>query len=249
MEIGMNHRAQVLWVWGGVLSIVGFTIGWVGLMRFLPPLSPTDSAAQIAHIFTVRRNGIRLGAIFMIAGTMLWVPWAAVVAAQPRRPGRDNPMNAHTQVGSAAVAAAVVIIGQMCWVVAAFRPTRSPDITLALSDMGFIFSIMPFFIFVIWNIALALAIFGDDREVPAYPRWSAYFCVWCAFLYIPGGCLAFFRTGPFAWNGLLAFYVPAVAFFVWIPVMTVLAIQSINRGRPQVPSAPADHRLTPAHVQ
>lgn len=245
----MNHRAQVLWVWGGVLSIVGFTIGWVGLMRFLPPLSPADSAAQIAHVFTTRKNGIRFGAIFMIIGTMLWVPWAAVVAEQLRRSGRDNPMNAHVQVGSAAVGAAVVIIAQLCWVVAAFRPERSPDITLALSDMGFIFSIMPFMIFVVWNVALAVAIFGDDRDVPAYPRWSAYFTLWCAFLYVPGGCLAFFHTGPFAWNGALAFYLPAVAFFTWIIVMTVLAMRSVSRRRPRASSAPAELRLTPAGVQ
>jgi hypothetical protein len=215
-----------------VLSIVAFIIGWVGLMGFLPPLSPSAGAHEIAAIFSERRTGIRFGAIFMIVGTMLWVPWAAVVAAQTRDTERAYPILAYTQVGCAAVGAAVVILGELIWVVAAFRPQRSPELTLLLSDIGFISQIMPFMIFVVWNVALALAIFGDKRSTPAFPRWSAYLSLWLAFLYLPGGCLAFFHDGPFAWNGALAFFLPAVAFFIWICVMTVLTTAS-----PAVPVA------------
>jgi hypothetical protein len=241
----MNHQAQLLCVWGGVVSIVLFIIGWVALMQFLPPLAPTESAAEIAQIFDERRTAIRFGAILMIVGTMLWVPWAAVLAAQTRRSERDFPLLAWTQVGSAAVGAAVVIVGLLCWVVAAFRPERDPELTRMLSDLGFVITIMPFMIFVVWNLALALAIFGDKREVPAYPRWAAYMCLWTAFLYIPGGCLAFFREGPFAWNGALAFFLPAIAFFVWIVIMTVLAMKSIAReaARGSVGTAPAHNEI------
>jgi hypothetical protein len=216
-------------VWGGVVSILLFAIGWVGLMRFLPPLAPSHSARAIAHIFRVRATGIRFGAIFMMAGTMLWVPWAAVIAAQTRRSEGDRPVLVWTQVGSAAVGAAVVIMGQIFWVVAAFRPGRSPQLVLLLSDLGFIAEIMPFMIFVVWNIALAMAIFGDDSDAPAYPRWAGYLCVWLAVLYVPGGALAFFQHGPFGWNGLMAFFVPAIAFFAWLVVMTVLAMRAIAR--------------------
>ena len=45
---------------------------------------------------------------------------------------------------------------------------------------------------------------------------------------VPGGFAYFFRTGPFAWNGLLAFWIAAGAFFVWILVMTRLTLLSIN---------------------
>lgn len=225
----MNRRSQQIWVWGGVGSLVSFLVGWVGCMHFLPVPAPSASAAQIAHMFDAHKTGIRFGAIFMIMGTAVEIPWAAVLAARTRKTERDSPVNAWTQVAACAAAAAIIIVAMLVWVVAAFRPTRAPDITLALSDAGFIIAIMPFMIFVIWNVALAFAIFGDDRPTPAFPRWSAYFSLWCAFLYIPGGALAFFHDGPFAWNGALAFYVPAAAFFIWIIVMTVLALRSIAR--------------------
>jgi hypothetical protein len=219
---------QRFWVFGGVVSIVLFAVGWVGLMRFLPPLAPSKSAAEIAHVFDVRRTGIRFGALLMMIAAMLWVPWAAVIAAQTRRTERDRPVLAWTQVGSAAVAAAVIIIGEVFWIVAAFRPDRSPQLTLLLSDLGFITEILPFMIFVVWNIALAVAIFADDSRDPAYPRWAGYMCVWLATLYLPGGALAFFHHGAFGWNGLMAFFVPAIAFFGWIIVMTVLAMRAIS---------------------
>jgi hypothetical protein len=222
-------RIQRTGIWAGVASIVLFAIGWVALMQFIPPLAPSRSAQSISHYFAAHRAGIRLGSVLMIGSAMLWIPWAAAIAAPLRWLERDHPVLVPTQVASAAVAAAVIIIGLLCWVVAAFRPGRSVSEIQLLSDMGFIFTIMPFAIFVVWNVALGLAIFADDRTTPAYPRWTGYFCMWMAVLYIPGGALAFFHSGPLAWDGLLAFFVPAVAFFIWIIVMTVLALQRLQR--------------------
>ncbi|WP_019873375.1 hypothetical protein [Sporichthya polymorpha] len=239
----LHQRAQAFWIYAGLMSVVAFTIGWVGLEGFLPPLAPSDGPEAITQEFEARATGIRLGAIFMIVGTMFWVPWATVVAAQTRSTEGVRPVNAWTQIGSAAVATAVIIMGQMFWIVAAFRD-RSPEITQLLSDMGFICEILPFIIFVVWNIALTWSIFLDDRAQPAYPRWAAYFSLWCALLYVPGGCLAFFYDGPFAWDGALAFYLPAIAFFVWFLGFSLLTLQAIKRqpsidGHAEVPAAEA----------
>jgi hypothetical protein len=223
-----SRTTQRFWAWGGVLSIVLFGVGWVGLMQFLPPLAPSRSAVEIARTFRDHGTAIRFGALLMMCGTMLWVPWAAVIAAQPRRTEGERPVLAWIQLGSAAVAVAVILMGNLFWIVAAFRTGRSANTILLLSDMGFITEILPFMIFFVWNIALAMAIFADDTAAPAYPRWSGYLCVWLAVLYLPGGALAFFHHGPFGWNGLMAFFVPAAAFFAWIVVMTWLVFRAIS---------------------
>ena len=227
-ELPEAHTIRRGGLWSGVASIILFAIGWVALMRFIPPLAPSHSAQWIAAHFAAHRTAIRFGAVLMIISAMLWIPWAAAIAAPLRKLERDHPILVPTQVACAAVAAAVIIIGLLCFVVAAFRPGRSASEVQTLSDMGFIFTIMPFAIFVVWNIALGLAIFADRRPAPAYPRWAGYLCMWMAFLYIPGGALAFFHTGPLAWDGLLAFFVPAIAFFIWIIVMTVLALGQLR---------------------
>ena len=33
--------------------------------------------------------------------------------------------------------------------------------------------------------------------------------------------MAFFKVGPFAWNGIMAFYIPLFVFFVWLAALTV----------------------------
>ena len=40
-------------------------------------------------------------------------------------------------------------------------------------------------------------------------------CIWVLLGQLPGQLLFFFKTGPFAWNGLFAFYLPMTVFFVW----------------------------------
>jgi hypothetical protein len=72
----------------------------------------------------------------------------------------------------------------------------------------------------------AAAIFGDTRPHPLFPRWSAYLSLWNALLLVPGGLMAFFKIGPFAWDGIFAFYIPLLVFFVWLISMTVLMLRA-----------------------
>jgi hypothetical protein len=222
--------------------MVGFGIGWVGFAGFLPLPAPWHSASEMAGIFLGHGVGIRLGAILMIIGTMFWVPWAAIVAVQIDDDTRAGRALRYTQICSATVGTAVVLVAMLMWVVAAFRTDRDAALIQTLSDLGFVIAIMPFAIFAMWNLALSLAIFCDQGSRPAFPRWSAYLGIWLAVLYVPGACLAFFHHGAFAWNGLLAFYVPVAAFFVWLVVMTVLTLRSINRDEPRQARPPVSGR-------
>jgi hypothetical protein len=53
-----------------------------------------------------------------------------------------------------------------------------------------------------------------------------------AVLFIPGGLLTFFKTGPFAWSGVFVYWVPLVVFFSWYLVMFVVLRQAaIKAGR------------------
>ena len=39
-------------------------------------------------------------------------------------------------------------------------------------------------------------------------------------LFFPGGLLLFFKTGPFAYHGLFVFWVPMIAFGLWILILS-----------------------------
>jgi hypothetical protein len=70
----------------------------------------------------------------------------------------------------------------------------------------------------------------DARTVPVYPRWVGYFNIWIALLFIPGAFAFILKTGPFAWNGLLSFWLASGAFFSWLIVMTPLTLKAIDRS-------------------
>jgi len=77
-------------------------------------------------------------------------------------------------------------------------------------------------------VALAVATLRDQRAEPVYPRWFAYFQLWCAL----GVGLTFgvwiFKTGPLAWDGLIGFWIPVSVYFVWVLTTTVMTGRAIN---------------------
>ena len=79
------------------------------------------------------------------------------------------------------------------------------------------------------NIAIGAAIVGDKSANPIFPRWVGFFNFWVAILFIPGALIPFFKSGPFAWNGLFSFWIPATVFGVWFIVMLTMLLKAIDR--------------------
>lgn len=65
-------------------------------------------------------------------------------------------------------------------------------------------------------------------------------CLWAAVLYIPAGLDIFFRSGLFAWNGLVASWIPAIAYRAWFLPMVICTPRAIDdepRAEPAASSA------------
>ncbi len=56
----------------------------------------------------------------------------------------------------------------------------------------------------------------------------AYLNLWVVVLYLPTALDMFFKTGVFAWNGALVFWIPAFAFFTWCAAMTFATVRAID---------------------
>ena len=90
---------------------------------------------------------------------------------------------------------------------------------------------------VVTRVRDAGAILTNHSGRPFLPRWVAYMNVWAGLLYFPAALLLFFKRGAFAYNGLLALYVPLAAFLIWIVLMTQQLIRSIKADMPSESSA------------
>ncbi|WP_067671466.1 hypothetical protein [Nocardia miyunensis] len=246
----MNKKAQMICVWCGPLCGLLFAIGAVFLGRFIPPLvAPSDGALVVARKWAEHTGEIRVGAMICVISMSLITPWGAVIAAQFRRLEGRFPVLSYVQVICVAVGTTVVVLMSMFWAVAAFRPTSySPETVMMLNDIAYYLFLFTWTPFVIWALAVALAVFTDTGEGPVYPRYVGYISLWTGLLFCGAAGMEYFKTGPFAWNGVMALYVPVVVFFIWLAVLTVETIKNLNRGNFHDP-AEMDGTPTFAHLQ
>ncbi|MCW2627937.1 MAG: hypothetical protein JWR48_4659 [Mycobacterium sp.] len=225
-----TRRVQLAFIGCGPLAVLLFLIGWVVLARYLPPIAPTASAQQVADWYVMHTTTIRLGLFVSSIAMPLVIPFGIAIAVQFRASEGAVPILTYGQVAFASLGAVVTVFTMMVWAVAAFRPSEtSPDITRMLNDFGWFLFLFTWAPFSLWYVVIGAAILLDDNDVPALPRWAAYLNFWVAFLSIPAGLIMFFKRGIFAFDGLLALWVPLVVFLIWIIAMTVVTTNSINR--------------------
>lgn len=224
---------QLICVWCGPLVAVLFAIGAVFLGQFIPPLvAPSDSASEVARKFAEHTMAIRVGAMISVISMSLIAPWGAVIAAQIRRTERRFPVLSYVQLICVAVGTTVVVLMCMFWAVAAFRPgVYSDETVMVLNDIAYFLFLFTWTPFVVWALAIALAIFCDRSERPVYPRYVAYISLWTALLFCGAAGMEYFKTGPFAWNGVMALYIPVGVFFVWELALTIETVKNLNRDR------------------
>jgi hypothetical protein len=211
----------------GIVCLLLFFGGFVAA-GFLPPLAPSSSAGEIAAHYQDHATGIRFGAGLIFLSSMFYAWFTAVICGQMRRIPGVHPTVVNAALAAGAFACVTFLLPALLFAVTAFRPDRSPDATLLLNDMSWIILVMPWPPFMAQFLAFAFAIFADSRSKPLFPRWLAYFNVWAEFMFTPAIILPFFKTGPFAWNGVFVFWIPATVFGALFIVNTVWLMKAIN---------------------
>ena len=200
-------------------------------------MSPALSANEIAAIYTENTLSIRFGTLVMMFGATFMLPFVAVIAVQMRRIEGKVPVLTVAQFAGGTVGFVVFLVATVAWTTAAFRPDRSPELIQLMNDFGWIFLLMTFGTFVVQDFAVGFTILGDKSPEPAFPRWLGFYNLWVGVLFVPGGLLTFFKTGPFAWNGIFVWWVPFLVFFSWYLVMFVMLRKAILKQAAETSAA------------
>ncbi len=224
---------ELILLWTLPVAVILWIAGFFLFPGFNPPMSPSMPADQVAafyrdpaHLPEIRYSMI----VFNWFGVCL-VPILALIVLQIRRMAHRTPIFSYAMLGCVAGGPTLFLVANVCWLLAAFRPERSPELTQLLNDFGWItFTILvPFLIG--QSVILALAIFFDDQPRPVFSRWVAYFNLLVAAALVPAAFVGVSLTGPLAWDGFLSFWVKNVAIAVWIVVMGVVLGRAIYRDR------------------
>lgn len=228
--LATNPFFNRLCVWAGPAFVVFYSAG-ILVAGLFPPPSPTSDAAQIVELYGSHANEMRLGCILMAFGAGFIAPWAVAVATQMRRSELGSPVLTYSALASAFFVAIDASLIPTLWALATFRAGRiTPDITVTLNDLGWFLFMFPWQLGGgIWFIAVALSILGPSNEKRIYPRWLGWMSLWFCLLTLSDSLVPFFKSGPFAYNGIFTFYVPFTILLVWVICLTVETTRAINR--------------------
>ncbi|WBP95840.1 hypothetical protein O6072_06565 [Mycolicibacterium neoaurum] len=228
LDIDFSRRLQRFCAWCGPAFVLLLFGGWGVLGGFIPLIPAYFEPHQVAQAYAENVNLHRLGTLLGLIGIFLTIPFFFVISMQIRRTELRFPSLAVLQFTSGIIVTVVLIIPELLFIGGLFRPDRPAELTQLVNDLSYVMLILPWPPIFGQLFALAAAIFRDESPHPVFPRWLAYFNLWVAFLLLPASLIIFFKSGPFAWTGLIGFWLPAAAFGIWYLVMTVVVLRAIE---------------------
>lgn len=241
----MNATSQRVCASMGFVAAICWVMGLAVFAKWVPPISPIDTAEQVAERYASNVNSIRLGALFVGLGGVLYGPWVAAITVQMKRiEGRYSPM-AYTQLALGTAFILVFVIPVVIWNAAAFRPMANVEITQRLNDLGWLMFLNPGLVLAIQGFSFAFAVLADKSAQPVFPRWLAYLNIF-VMIDVQGAVLnPFFKAGPFAWDGFFSWWVAVPAFSIWMVTMSVCLLRAISQHEAEhtASSAPDDQPL------
>jgi MFS family permease len=237
----MNAQNQRLCVWSAAAMIV---IMFAGLLvaGFLPLPAPSMTASEVAALISEHTFRIQLGMVLVACGAAFLGPFISAVTVQMRRiEGEHSPLS-WLQLGLGTLFVFEFILPCFVCLAATYRPQRSPEVTQALFDLCWLMFVGVVSTAVIQCAAVALAILGDKRAQPIFPRWVGMFNIWTALIFGFGGVIVFFKSGPLAWNGVVTFWIPLSIYGAWLGVMIWAVLGAVARQEREYSELSANDR-------
>ena len=229
MDGKLSLKYQLISAWCGPAFLITFVVFWGVIGQNLPNPSPDASAVDLAGRYIAHLNDIRLGFIMSMIVIVLYMPWSALLAARMARVEGGFPVLAYLELLGGGLTVMVVSFSAFFWATAAFRPERDPVLIQLLTDLGWLCIDLQYACTTLQMVAAALVSLGDKSRTPLFPRWACFLTIWCGLSFFPASLTGVLKTGPFAWNGMLSYYIPYFCWLCWFTVASVFMIKDVRR--------------------
>jgi hypothetical protein len=226
----VSTRSQIALVWWALTFATFYFVCLRFLLDMFPPPGPGLSAAEVAQFYVSHAAKIRVGAVLASYCSAFMVPLTVVVAAQMSRQENVRKVWTMMTLCGGALMSIFLVLPPLFWGVAAFTPSRMHDVTAIMHELGLLSLVTTdqFYIFM-WVAIVVVCLSPSQVKYSPFPRWFGYFSAWVALMFEAGAIAFAARSGPFAWNGLLTFWLPFVLAGVWIPTMSCLLLINLRR--------------------
>ncbi len=202
-----------------------FGLVFVPLSWMMPPRSPDNS--QEAIVAFMQSPNLLVACTILTLSLGLSAVGNAVYMSQMQRMSVSPALRFAFMAGAMTGAIVGCLFPMFCFGLGAFRPGYDPEIMAMLYDFGYLAFIgcMGCF-FLNWS-CLGLSILLDKNNI--LPRWLGYYTVWQSVTELFVSTVWIAKTGPFAWDGLLAFWFNMVLYVPWQMIVYVCIYQAIRK--------------------
>lgn len=226
----IDKHVQKLCIWSGPLAVTVFFIGLFPLAHlFPPPLNPASPIEEVVAFYAENRLGILFGCMLIIWASALMIPFMIVLFAQLRRIERGFPLLSGIFLACAMVVAFEIVMPAWTFSAVAIRETRPAEVLLAMSDLAWLMYVWPNPQTVMMMAVVGYAILRDPSPKPLFPRWLGYVNIAAGLLFTGSTFANVAYSGPFSWNGLMAFWMPAIDFGNWFGLMVYALLGAAKR--------------------
>jgi hypothetical protein len=229
-----KSRIQMFGVWCAIAYLATVLIGFGAFAGLIPPTAPSADADQIAALYQTDHTRIRIGMLVLMLAALVFIPFGAVVSQFIARIEGTASVLTYTFLLGAAGNMVLTFYPAVWWLTAAYRPSRGAELVYLINDTAWLQLVGGVTLFLAMPLSVMVAALSDKSTEPFFPRWCGYANGWICLTILPDQLLFFFHNGPFAWNGLFAFWIPLAAFGAFFIINFVVLRQAIQRDRARI---------------
>jgi hypothetical protein len=218
-------------LWIGWWTLVVF-YNLYGLLFFVitrtqPPPQPSLAPSEIAQWFADRHHGLLYGyAIVSIVGGATAVMNATLAYSMRRMSVSRAFAYSYLVIYALATFPGMLLMGVVC-TVGAMRPDRDPELMSWLYDFAFLSFEGTMGVFLIGSLVWMVAVLLDENRV--FPKWFGYLNLCNALTEVVVAPAWIFKSGAFAWDGEIAWWINMGVFVTYTTVFLTLLRRMILR--------------------
>ena len=210
-------RYELFGAWCAPIFTLFTVVGFFILARFYDPAAAHLTPAALDSSFARHDVGVEVGlSLFCVATAFLGV-YTVQLSITLWRIERHPPLMSASQAVGGVGVVLLIFISCCLWIGAAYRAGGTdPRITVALNDAAWFGFLVGWVMLALQMAATAAVTLHDRRSDSFVPRWVSWASIAGAVLLVTANGCVLTKTGPFAWDGVLGFYLPMVIWGTWL---------------------------------
>ncbi|VVQ15479.1 hypothetical protein [Pseudomonas fluorescens] len=216
--------------WCGPIFLAIFTGFWGLLAHNTPPVGADLTPLEIAAHYTQNNMAIIIGMSVCMVGAAFYFPWGCAIAQLIRRIDGPNSILAQLENMGATVTVVFPIVACGIWLTTALEMSNlTPELVHVMYRLGWMIIDLAYMVTTFQIFAVSIAFLRDKREKPLVPAWVCWWGFITCIAFFPVSLIPFFKTGPFAFQGLINFWIAFFTWYIWCGTLSFFTIKAIGR--------------------